>query len=116
MVILSQSPNLRSPGIASQPGGIDSLTSTPGLLKRLQIWDLAGQYDIPIAIRFLAPTYCSKIPAQAPELYERSLKKHVRTFFFNVRGYLNKQHCTGIRNTSAGIFKQSMGARNRVGI
>ncbi len=28
---------LRSPGIDSQPGGIDSLESIPGLLKRLQI-------------------------------------------------------------------------------
>ncbi len=29
---------LRSPGIDSQPGRIDSLESNPGLLKRLQIW------------------------------------------------------------------------------
>ncbi len=28
---------LRSPGIDSQPGGIDALESIPGLLKRLQI-------------------------------------------------------------------------------
>jgi hypothetical protein len=28
---------LRSPGVDSQPGGIDSLGSIPGLLKRLQI-------------------------------------------------------------------------------
>ncbi len=31
---------LKSPGKDSQPGGIDSMKSVPGLLKRFQIWAL----------------------------------------------------------------------------
>jgi hypothetical protein len=36
---------LRSPGIDSQPSGIDSLESIPRLLKRLEIQALAGRYN-----------------------------------------------------------------------
>jgi hypothetical protein len=44
---------LRSPGIDSQPGGIESSKPIPGLLERLQIRALAGRYDNPIPTRFL---------------------------------------------------------------
>jgi hypothetical protein len=40
------------------------LESILGLLKSLKIRALAGQYDNPIPIRFLAPIDCSKISAQ----------------------------------------------------
>jgi hypothetical protein len=51
-------------GLAYRPAKLHRLAeSIPGLLKSLKIPFLAGRYDNPIPIRFLAPIDCSKIPA-----------------------------------------------------
>ncbi len=50
---------------------MDYLESNPGLLKRSQIQVLAGRYNNPIPIRFLATIDCSKIPAKRKVLETR---------------------------------------------
>ena len=53
-LFINLDPNLESSaGILNFKGGINSAS----------LCSLAGQYDSPIPIRFLAPIDCSKIPA-----------------------------------------------------
>ncbi len=55
---------LRTPGIDSQSGGIDSWAPQTFSNNGFWLQRLAGLYDNPNPTQFLAPLDCSKIPAQ----------------------------------------------------
>jgi hypothetical protein len=67
--------------------------SIPGLLKSLKIPSLAGRYDNPVPIRFLAPIDCSKIPAKASYAkFEKSSGFHVRITDMHLHVRVNDAH------------------------